>query len=376
MKKILIIGSGLAGSVFANLLAKTNKFEIKIIDKRNHIGGNCYTYKDQITGINIHAYGAHIFHTNDEYVWNFINKFTKFNDYKHKVKSNSFNKIYSLPINLHTINQYYGTIFNSKEAEEFIKKIANEDKKRFNIIEPKNFEEQAISMIGNSLYNVFFKFYTIKQWERDPKTLPASILKRLPLRFNYNDTYFHNAKFQGIPENGYTEIFEKLLDNKNIKIELNTNYLVYKNEKFDYIIYTGPIDEYYDYKFGKLEYRTIYFQNEIHDGDYQGTSVINYTDLDYPWTRIIEHKYFDTINKNKFKQTFISKEYSKEDDGTNPYYPIRDEKNLNIFRQYKSLADSEENTIFVGRLAQYQYYDMDQVIASTIKKFNEFIKDK
>lgn len=374
MKKVLVVGAGFAGSVFANLLAQTDKYEILVIDKRNHIAGNAYTYKDQITGITVHAYGAHIFHTNDEDTWNFINQFTSFTPYKHKVKSNSFNKIYSLPINLHTINQYYGTTFGPAEAQEFIKKVASEDVKRKGINEPQNFEEQAISMIGSSLYNTFFKFYTIKQWERDPKTLPASILKRLPLRFNYNDTYFHNAKYQGIPEDGYTKIFENMLNHKNIKIETNTNFSVYKDQEFDYIIYTGAIDEYYDYKFGKLEYRTIEFQNEIHEGDYQGTSVVNYTDLDFPWTRIIEHKHFDL--KNKFNQTFISKEYAKEDFGQNPYYPIRDEKNLNIFRQYKSMADKEENIIFVGRLAQYQYYDMDQVIASTIKKFNEFIKDK
>ncbi len=371
--KVLIVGSGFGGSVFSNLLANSDtNCEILVIDKRSHLGGNCFTYTDKPTGIEVHKYGPHIFHTNDDDVWNYINKFTEFNDYKHKVKINTFNNIYSFPINLHTINQLYTSTFTPKEAEEFVKNIAKEYCKKFDIIEPKNFEEQVISLVGYNMYNVFYRFYTKKQWERDPKDLPASIAKRIPVRFNYDDTYFNNAKYQGIPKNGYTEIFKNMLNHKNIRIELETNFSIYKSQKFDYIIYTGPIDEYFDYRFGKLDYRTVSWINEYADGDYQGTSIINYADMDYPWTRIIEHKYFTP--EKKFNMTIISKEYSKEDDGSAPCYPIRDEKNIEIYNKYEELAKKEKNVIFIGRLAQYRYYDMDQVIAMSMKKYKEFIK--
>ena len=370
--KILIVGSGLAGATFANLLSENVDCEILVIDKKRHIGGNCYSYKEQITGIEVHNYGPHIFHTNDDDVWNYLNRFTQFNNYKHRAKVNTFNQIFSLPINLHTINQLYSSTFSPKEAEEFIKKVAKEDIDRIEVTEPSNFEEYAISIVGNNMYHVFYKFYTEKQWGRKCKDLPMSIIKRLPVRFNYDDTYFNNAKYQGIPVNGYTEMIKNMLDNKKIKIELETNFSVYKSSKFDYIIYTGPIDEYFDKQFGKLDYRSSYWKNEIHDGDYQGTSIINYADMDFNWTRIIEHKYFTP--EKKFEKTFISKEFSKEDEGENPSYPIRDQRNIEIYNKYEELTKDLKNVIFVGRLAQYRYYDMDQVVASATKKFNEFKK--
>jgi UDP-galactopyranose mutase len=370
--KVLIVGAGFAGTTFARILADNTNCEILVIDQRDHIGGNCYTYEDKQTGITMHKYGPHIFHTADKETWDFINRFTKFNNYRHKVYANAFNKIFSLPINLHTINQFYNSTFSPKEAEEFIKKVALEDRKKQNIIEPSNFEEQAIYLLGSALYSVFFKFYTRKQWGRDPKNLSASILKRLPVRFTYENFYYKDDEYTGIPIEGYTKIFENMLDDPKIKVELNSNFNVYNKDDFDYIIYTGPIDEFFDYKLGRLEYRTLFFKNEYYDWDYQGTSVMNYTDLDYNFTRITEHKYF-TPEKN-FNQTVITKEFPEEDNGKFPIYPINDEKNNQIYVKYEKLKNEIKNVIFVGRLANYRYYDMDQVIISSMKKAKEFIK--
>ena len=350
----LIVGSGLFGSTFARL-AKDSGKSVIVVEKRNHIGGNVYT--ENIEGINVHKYGAHIFHTNNKEVWDFVNKYAKFNDYKHSVLANYKGEIYNLPFNMNTFHQMWG-IDTPKEAQEIIKKQSN------NITNPSNLEEQCISMVGTDIYNKLVKGYTEKQWGRECKDLPSFIIKRLPLRFEYDNNYF-NAKYQGIPIGGYTKLIENLLE--GIEVKLNYDYLQHREDiEYDTLVYTGPIDAYFDYKLGHLEYRSVRFETEVLDiPDYQHTSVVNYTDSNTPYTRIIEHKHFEQSNTNK---TIISKEYSLEWDPTKePYYPINDTKNTNLYNRYKELADSLPNVIFGGRLAEYKYYDMDEVIDRAIR---------
>jgi UDP-galactopyranose mutase len=359
----LIVGSGMFGAVFARIMAENGK-KCFVIDKRNHIGGNCYT--ESVEGINVHKYGAHIFHTNNYKIWKFINKFSNFINYTHKVKVNFKNKIYSFPINLMTLHQIWG-INTPNEAVEKLNQL------KIKIKNPKNFEEWALSQIGNELYEMFIKGYTVKQWSKDPIDLPISIIKRLPIRLTYNDQYFTDC-YQGVPKNGYTTIFENMLDHKNITNNKNINFYENKNYFLNLskkIIFTGKIDEFYDYKFGKLEYRSLKFEEKILDGDFQGNSVINYTSSDVKYTRIIEHKHFE--NKNS-KKTVVTYEYPDDCDNECkvPYYPINDEKNNRIYKMYREIPT--EKILFEGRLGRYQYFDMHQVVASAIKCAKKEIK--
>lgn len=364
----LIVGCGFYGSVLAERIANVLKKEVIIIDKREHIGGNCYSEFDKESGIEYHKYGTHIFHTGNQLVWNYINKFTKFNNYRHQVLSSHKGKIYQMPINLETINTLYKKNFNPSEANRHIQ---NETKK-YKFFKFKNFEDKAKSQIGEKLYKAFIKGYTIKQWGKSPKLLPESIFNRLPIRFNYNEDYYPQTQFQGMPLNGYTEIFKKLLDNKKIKILLKENF------KFDYkitpkfcTIYTGPLDSLFNYKYGNLEWRSLKFEKKSYSlSDFQGAAVINYPDLKEKYTRIHEPKHLHperfVYSKNK---TIIIKEFSIKDN-KNPYYPINDTLNREIHRKYKSLISKIKSFYIGGRLADYAYYDMDMTISAALKKFN------
>ncbi len=363
----LIVGSGLYGSTLANKLAKSGK-AVLVVDKRNNIAGNVYTEK--VEGIIFHKYGAHIFHTNNKEVWDYVNSFVTFNRFTNSPVANYKGEIYSLPFNMYTFNKMWGVV----TPEEALQKI-NEQRKEI-AGEPKNLEEQAISLVGRDIYEKLIKGYTEKQWGRDCKDLPAFIIKRLPVRLTYDNNYF-NALYQGIPIGGYTKLVEKMLE--GIEVKLGIDYLVEKSKLddcADKVIYTGPIDAYFNYRLGTLEYRSVRFENEILDiPSFQGNVAVNYTDKETPWTRIIEHKWFEfgkDENGNDIPKTIISKEYSSEwKPGDEPYYPVNDEKNGSLYKQYKELSDKEKKVIFGGRLGEYRYYDMDQVIASALKKYEE-----
>jgi len=358
----LIIGSGLFGSVCARELTNFG-YKCLVVEKRNHIGGNCYTQKEE--GINIHKYGAHIFHTSNEEVWNYINKYIKFNNYRHHVIANYRNELYSLPFNMFTFNK----LFKLNTPLEVLNKIESQ---KFSGT-PKNLEEQAISLVGSEVYEKLIKGYTIKQWMMDPKELPAQIIKRLPVRFNFDNNYFYD-KFQGIPENGYTELFDKLLN--NIDVRLNIDYFNNRqelNEIAKKTIYSGPIDKFFNYKFGDLEYRPLKFvQETLHIPNYQGCSVVNYTDIDIPYTRIIEHKHFENSISEK---TIITKEYPIEwKKDSEPYYPINNKSNQEIYSKYLEETKHLKNVYFGGRLGEYKYYDMHQVIESALKLIKKITK--
>lgn len=353
----LIVGAGLFGAVFAHEATKAGK-KCLVIDKRNHIAGNIYCEK--IEDINVHKYGAHIFHTSNKKIWNYVNEFAEFNNYINSPVARYKDELYNLPFNMNTFSKLWN-IATPAEAKTIIEKQRAE----LNISEPKNLEEQALSLVGRDVYEKLIKGYTEKQWGRDCKDLPAFIIKRLPLRFIYDNNYF-NDRYQGIPIGGYTEIVEKMLEGS--QVELGVDYFEFKKQHPDIAektIYTGMIDEYFDFKLGHLEYRTVRFETEVLDTDnYQGNAVVNYTEREVPYTRIIEHKHFEFGNQPK---TVISKEYSSEwKPGIEPYYPINDETNGKLFEQYKELADKEENVIFGGRLGNYKYYDMDKVIEAAL----------
>ncbi len=361
----LIIGSGLFGATFANLAKKAGK-SVLVIDKRPHIAGNCYT--ENIEGINVHKYGAHIFHTSNKQVWNFVNSFVDFNRYTNSPIAKSKGRYYNLPFNMNTFNQIWGTATpdaaNKKIDEQRTKILA-----RLNGREPANLEEQALSLVGTDIYETLIKEYTEKQWGRKCDELPTSIIKRLPLRFTYDNNYF-NDLYQGIPIGGYTKIVEKMLD--GIEVRLNTDYFAKKNELesiAEKIVYTGPIDELFEFQFGQLEYRSLRFETELLNCDnYQGNAVINHIDADVPYTRIIEHKHFEF---GKQPKTVITREYPQNWTlGKERFYTVNDSKNLAIYTKYKNLADAQSKIIFGGRLAEYKYYDMDDVIerAMTVAK--------
>ena len=363
MYDYLIIGSGLFGSVFARQAADAGK-KVFVIDKRPNIAGNVYTEK--VEGINFHKYGAHIFHTNNTEVWNYVNRFATFNRFTNSPVANYKGELYSMPFNMYTFNKMWGVV----TPEEAAAKI--EEQKKEITEEPQNLEEQAISLVGRDIYEKLVKGYTEKQWGRDCKELPAFIIKRLPVRLTFDNNYF-NALYQGIPIGGYTKLVENLLE--GIEVRLNEYYLKDKakwNAMAKKVVYTGAIDAYFDYTLGNLEYRSVRFENEILDvPNFQGNAAVNYTDKETPWTRIIEHKWFEfgkDEEGNDLPKTIISKEYSSEwKPGDEPYYPVNDEKNGELYQKYKALAEKEENIIFGGRLGEYKYYDMDAVIASALE---------
>ena len=354
----LIVGSGLYGATIAQQAKKAGK-SVLVIDKRPNVGGNIYTEK--VEGINVHKYGAHIFHTNNKEVWDYVTSFVDFNRFTNSPVANYKGELYSMPFNMYTFNKMWGVV----TPEEAAAKI--EEQKKEITGEPKNLEEQAISLVGRDIYEKLVKGYTEKQWGRDCKDLPAFIIKRLPVRLTFDNDYF-KALYQGIPIGGYTKLIEKMLE--GIEVRLNVDYLENKEELdklAEKVIYTGPIDAYFDYKLGTLEYRSVRFENEILDKpNFQGNAAVNYTDRETPWTRIIEHKWFEfgkDENGNDLPKTVISREYSSEWKlGDEPYYPVNDTKNSTLYEQYKALAEAEGNVIFGGRLGEYKYYDMDKTI--------------
>lgn len=364
MYDYLIVGSGLFGSVFAHE-AKARGKKVLVIDKRHNIAGNVYTEK--IVGINVHVYGAHIFHTNLKQVWEYVNRFAEFNRFTNSPVANYQGELFSLPFNMYTFNNMWGVV----APEDAAAKI-EEQKQEAGIIEPKNLEEQAISLVGTDIYEKLIKGYTEKQWGRPCTELPAFIIKRLPVRLTFDNNYF-NALYQGIPIGGYTKMIANMLD--GIEVRLGIDYLANKAELdalADKVVYTGPIDAYFDYKLGNLEYRSVRFETEVLDmPNFQGNAAVNYTDKETPWTRIIEHKWFEfgkDANGNDLPKTVISREYSSEwKPGDEPYYPVNDEKNSKLYAEYKKLADAETKVIFGGRLGEYKYYDMDAVIDSALK---------
>ncbi|ANY69907.1 UDP-galactopyranose mutase [Paenibacillus sp. BIHB 4019] len=358
----LIVGAGLYGAVFAHEVKKAGKTCL-IIDKRNHIAGNIYT--EQVDDIQVHKYGAHIFHTSNKEIWAYVNQFAVFNRYINSPIANYNGEIYNLPFNMNTFNKMWGVI----TPDDARKKI--EQQRRDNYVEyPQNLEEQAINLVGLDVYNKLIRGYTEKQWGRSCKEIPAFIIRRLPVRFTYDNNYFDDP-YQGIPIGGYTSMIERLI--KGIEVKLGTDYLIDKvnwDEIADKVVYTGPVDAYFDYKYGVLEYRSLRFETEVLDmPNFQGNAVVNYTDSQTPYTRIIEHKHFEFGTQPK---TVISREYSEEwKRGDEPYYPINDSKNSVLYEKYKALTETKTNIIFGGRLGEYKYYDMDKVVETALHKATE-----
>ena len=367
MYDYLIVGAGLYGAVFAREAKKAGK-KVLVVDKRPNIAGNVYT--EDVEGIKVHVYGAHIFHTNNREVWDYVNRFAVFNRFTNSPVANYKGELYSLPFNMYTFNRMWGVV----TPEEAAAKIAEQRKEISG--EPKNLEEQAISLVGRDIFEKLVKGYTEKQWGRDCKDLPAFIIRRLPVRLTFDNNYF-NALYQGIPTEGYTKLVERLLD--GIEVRLNCDYLENRealDRQAERVVYTGPIDAFFGFRLGTLEYRSVRFETELLDRpNFQGNAAVNYTDRETPWTRIIEHKWF-TFGKdeegNDLPKTVISREYSAEwKPGDEPYYPVNDEKNGALYQQYKALAGREEKVVFGGRLGEYKYYDMDQVIAAALQKARE-----
>ena len=370
MYDYLIVGAGLYGATVAQQLHNAGK-SVLVIDKRPNIAGNVYT--KSIEGINVHIYGAHIFHTNNKDVWDYVNRFTVFNRFTNSPIANYHGELYSLPFNMYTFNKMWGVVTPDEAAAKI-----EEQKLKAGITEPRNLEEQAISLVGTDIYEKLIKGYTQKQWGRPCNQLPSFIIKRLPVRFTFDNNYF-NALYQGIPVGGYTKMVERMLE--GIEVRLSCDYLEHRkvlDAMTDKIIYTGPIDAYFNYSLGNLEYRSVKFETEVIDKpNFQGNAAVNYTDAETPWTRIIEHKWFEfgkDENGNDLQKTVISREYSSEwKPGDEPYYPVNDEKNGNLYTAYKNLAEKEKKVIFGGRLGEYKYYDMDQVIAEALDRVQELL---
>ena len=360
MYDYLVVGAGLFGAVFAHEAALKGK-KVKVIEKRNHIAGNIYTREEE--GIQVHQYGAHIFHTSDKEIWDYVNQFAEFNRYTNSPVANYKGEIYNLPFNMNTFNKLWGVV-TPAEAQAKI----DEQRAVLNGKTPENLEEQAISLVGTDIYEKLIKDYTEKQWGKPTTELPAFIIRRLPVRLTYDNNYF-NDTYQGIPIGGYTQIVEKMLDHENIDVETNVDFFANQEQymkDFPKIVFTGMIDEFFDYKLGELEYRSLRFENETLDMEnYQGNAVVNYTDADTPYTRIIEHKHFEFGNQEK---TIITKEHSKTwEKGDEPYYPVNNDRNNHLYKSYKKLADEQGNIIFGGRLGHYRYYDMHQVIGAALQ---------
>ena len=371
--KYIVVGSGFYGAVIAERIANDLNEKVLVIEKRNHIGGNCYSKIDTETGIEYHKYGPHIFHTSNQEVMNYITKFTPLNNYIHQILSSVKDRLYQLPINLETINSYYNKNLKPYEVLDFLYKEIQKEQ----ITSPNNFEEKAISLVGKPLYEAFIKGYTQKQWGINPTELPAFIIQRLPFRSNYNENYYFD-KHQGIPEIGYGKLFEKMLSNPNIDLLLNTDFFSLKEQitQNTLLIYSGAIDRFFDYKFGKLSYRTIKFEKEILNyEEYQGVCQINYPELEIPYTRIVEHRYFHPERQYTKDKTLIFREYSELDNGENPFYPININENNKIADLYKDESQKLSNVIIGGRLGDFKYYDMHHVIANALEIYKTKIRN-
>ena len=362
---IAMVGAGFSGAVIARELACAGH-TVTVFDARPHVAGNCFSERDAATDVMVHVYGPHIFHTDNQVVWDYVRQFGEFMPYTNRVKSTVNGQVFSLPINLHTINQFFGKTFSPNEARIFIAAQADTS-----IDEPHNFEEQALKFIGRDLYEAFFKGYTIKQWGIAPTELPASILKRLPVRFNYDDNYF-NHRFQGIPKEGYTAIVENILNHENISVRLNTAFAREHANAFEHVFYSGPIDAWFDHALGRLAYRTLDFERGECEGDFQGCAVMNYGDVNVPHTRIAEHKHFAPWEAHERSVYF--KEFSRVcEPNDTPYYPIRQVNEKALLEQYVTLAQQERNVTFVGRLGTYRYLDMDVTIAEALDCAHRFL---
>jgi len=366
-KNLLMVGAGLSGAVIGRKLAEAGH-NITIIDTRDHVAGNCHTKRDTKTGVNVHVYGPHIFHTDDMQVWDYVNGFATFMPYKNRVKTTVNGQVFSLPINLHTINQFFGRSMRPDEAFEFIT-TTQADR---SISDPQTFEEQALRFVGRDLYEAFFQGYTVKQWGCAPSELPASILKRLPVRFNYDDNYFFH-RFQGMPKNGYTPMVENILDHQNISVHLNTPFDRADSADFDHVFYSGALDGFYEFDLGRLGYRTLDFDRFTYDGDYQGCAVMNYGEESVPYTRITEHKHFAPWEEHKASVCY--REFSRQaKPGDIPYYPIRQVREKALLAKYIERAQSEPRVTFVGRLGTYRYLDMDVTIREALDTAEQFRK--
>jgi UDP-galactopyranose mutase len=366
MKRIAVVGAGFSGAVIAHELGKNDRYRIDVFDSRSHVAGNCHSQRDAETGVMVHTYGPHIFHTSNEKVWNYVRRFDEFMPFTNRVKAVTDGRVFSMPINLLTINQFFGKTFNPREAEDFLGSIGDQS-----IAEPRTFEEQALRFVGKELYEAFFKGYTIKQWGMHPSELPASILKRLPVRFNYDDNYYAST-FQGMPKNGYTSIVEKMLDQPNVTLHLNSKFERSMAGDYEHVFYSGPIDAWFSHNFGRLGYRTLNFKPEWHRGDFQGNAVINYCDEDVPWTRISEHKHFSPWESHQ--DTVIFKEFSRYcEENDTPYYPIRLAKEKSQLKQYIEQASGEKNVTFIGRLGTYRYLDMHVTIGEALDVAERFL---
>ena len=377
----VVVGSGLLGAVIAERIANQLDQPVLVIEKRDHIGGNCYSATDPTTGIEYHKYGTHIFHTSNEKVWNYVRRFITFNTYQHRVLSCYKNKLYPFPINLATINQFYNRNLKPYEVEDFMATLREPLTEATSLRQvsathpdaapPTNFEEQAISLLGRDLYEAFFKYYTIKQWQVDPRHLPPAIFNRLPFRTNYDDNYFFD-RWQGIPEKGYTDLFQRLLAGRKIRVLLNTDFFGIRHllKKDAVLVYSGAIDRFFDYKYGKLSWRTLRFEQETIDkADYQGNSVINFPEADIPYTRIHEPRHLHPEKEYTGNKTIIFREYSLADRGDNPYYPIASEENQRLLSLYRKEAAQLKNVFISGRLGDYKYYDMHQTIDRALEIF-------
>jgi UDP-galactopyranose mutase len=357
--RLLVVGAGFSGAVAARELAEALDRPVLVIDERDHVAGNCHTERDAATGIMLHRYGAHIFHTSREDVWNYMRRFSEFGSYINRVKASIPRGVFGLPINLLTINQFFGRRFSPDEARAFMAELGDA-----RIVEPKNFEEQALKFIGRELYEAFFYGYTLKQWGCEPRELPASLLKRLPVRFNYNDDYFSD-RFQGIPVKGYTAIVEGLLDHPQIEVRLGVAWEAGLADEFDHVVFTGPLDQFYDYRFGRLGYRTVFWERNDYPGDFQGNAVMNYPGTEVPYTRKVEHKHFAPWEQHE--KTVVFTEFSKETEPADiRFYPKGLAADKTLLAQYEELVRRETKVSFLGRLATYRYLDMHQVVAEAL----------
>ncbi len=358
-KNLLMVGAGLSGAVIGRELAEAGH-RVTVVEHRDHLGGNCHTERDPDTGVMVHVYGPHIFHTDDAEVWEYVGRFARFMPYRNRVKTTAQGQVFSLPINLHTINQFFRRTMRPDEARRFIM----EEQADRSIVEPRNFEEQALRLVGPALYEAFFKGYTRKQWGCEPSELPASILKRLPVRFNYDDNYFFH-RFQGIPQEGYTRMVSRILDHPGISVHLGTRFSREQRRDFDHVFYSGPLDGYFDFALGRLGYRTLDFERFSYEGDYQGCAVMNYGDADVPWTRITEHKHFAPWEEHE--GSICYREFSRAAGPDDiPYYPIRLVDEKAVLERYVSRARGEKGVTFVGRLGTYRYLDMDVTIREAL----------